>query len=400
MADSIDPPNVCVLTTSYPRYESDEAVVFMRRMVDEFSRQGLKGYVVVPLDSAEAKQEVQSNFKILRFDYGFLSKGALAFGAGIVPNLKANPFLITQVPTLLFKMTLAAWRLRASIGVMHANWLPSALSAYLASLLTGKPYIVTLRGEDVRLFRQKVLRILFFPCLWRAKAIVTVSKTFLREMQSYVSTKIHWIPNGVSVPSLSKSEVEGFARENSLDPRAKYLLFVGTLIPRKKVEVLIRLLTCPGLKDFSLLLCGRQSAQDYFEGLQQLAINTNCRERVHFVGQVAPEHVPYYQELATCYITASEFEGRSNSLQEALALGKVAFASDIEAHREVIEHQHSGFLFNPADLDGTAALIRGVLSDLELCQEVSQRAKFAMREYTWERCGKQYRELFESCIKK
>ena len=139
-------PRIAVLSTSYPRRSDDDAGVFVARLVSALSKEGATGTVLVPYDQNEPKSEIQGNFKIERYRYGVFSKGRLAFGSGILPNLRKDPTLIFQAPALIIQGARAAAKASKESDVMHCNWIVSALSGFLAKLITKKPYVVTARG--------------------------------------------------------------------------------------------------------------------------------------------------------------------------------------------------------------------------------------------------------------
>ena len=91
---------VCVLTTSYPRSSKDIAGVFVADAVGRLREAGLDLDVVSPAD--------------------FRHFG-IAFGAGIVQNLRAKPWLAFALPAFLLAYARAARRAARSADVVHAR---------------------------------------------------------------------------------------------------------------------------------------------------------------------------------------------------------------------------------------------------------------------------------------
>ena len=108
---------ICVLTTSYPRHSEDDASIFVQRMIRAMSKQDIAGFILVPRDSTEPQREQTGPFTVIRFSYSLFRKGALAFGGGIVPNMKRDPLLALQAPGLLFSMFWNAWKLRKQYDI-------------------------------------------------------------------------------------------------------------------------------------------------------------------------------------------------------------------------------------------------------------------------------------------
>ena len=120
---------VVVLTTSYPRHADDVAGTFVRDGVEALRAAGLEVVVVSP-----------ASFR----HYG------IAYGDGIVNNLRAAPWKALALPLFLLAYARAARRAARDADLVHAHWLPSALPA----LATGKPFVLQLWGSDVALARR------------------------------------------------------------------------------------------------------------------------------------------------------------------------------------------------------------------------------------------------------
>ena len=117
---------VVVLTTSYPRDAGDVAGTFVRDGVEALRDAGVEVRVVSP-----------ASFR----HYG------IAYGDGIVNNLRRAPWKALALPLFFLSFARAARRAARGADVVHAHWLPSALPA----LATGKPFVLQLWGSDVAL---------------------------------------------------------------------------------------------------------------------------------------------------------------------------------------------------------------------------------------------------------
>src|SRR6266540_2673350 len=139
---------VAVLTTSYPRGPSDTAGLFIADAVERLRARRVEAVVVSP-----------TSFR----HFG------LAYGAGIVGNLRARPWLALALPLFLIGFWRAARRAARTADVVHAHWLPSAA----VGLLTGRPVVAQVWGTDVELARR--LPWLARAVLRRARVVVAPS---------------------------------------------------------------------------------------------------------------------------------------------------------------------------------------------------------------------------------
>ncbi len=388
--------SVCVLTSSFPRHKGDEASLFVGRLVEAFSESGLRGVVICPRDDNELRHEPWGDFTVHRFQYGFLTKGSLAYGQGILTNIKHRPLCLLQVPLFLFQLFFQAWKTRREWEVVHANWIVCAIPAFMLSLCTGRSFVVTLRGVDMKLLRVPLLgRILGF-FLKKASHVVSVNLAFLSELERLHvvdMAKVSCIPNGASLESFTNEEREAFLQERGLVRDRRYILFVSRVIPLKRMELLIEALALQKNSDVELLLVGRVQP-DYGKRLEKLAESLGCKERVRFEGAVDAKEIALYHSVATLYATASSWEGRSNSLAEALVAGTPVVVSDIAGHSELVNNGVQGVLVSEQTPQGYAKAFDELLLDKELARRYTEAGKERMKALTWESTAQQYRALF------
>jgi hypothetical protein len=120
---------VCVLTTSYPRSAEDVAGRFVADAVARVEAAGVDVEVVSPA----------------RFRHF-----GIAYGSGIVNNLRAEPWRAALLPPFIAAYGRAARSAARDADLVHAHWLPSGLAALAAR----KPFVLQLWGTDVELARR------------------------------------------------------------------------------------------------------------------------------------------------------------------------------------------------------------------------------------------------------
>ena len=93
----------------------------------------------------------------------------IAYGDGIVNNLRRSPWKVLALPLFLASFAAAARRAARGADLVHAHWLPCAVPA----LATGKPIVLQLWGSDVALARR--VRPLARWLVRRAQVVVCAS---------------------------------------------------------------------------------------------------------------------------------------------------------------------------------------------------------------------------------
>jgi glycosyltransferase involved in cell wall biosynthesis len=145
------------------------------------------------------------------------------------------------------------------------------------------------------------------------------------------------------------------------------VLFVGRMIPNKKIEDLIRFfhayhaLFNPRSR---LLLVGAQSGfERYVAGLHRLAAALET-EHVHFLGHVSNEELVAFYDVADVFLCASEHEGFCVPIVEAFYKQVPVIAYAATAVPATMDG--AGILFEDKDPAHVAALIEAVVSNTPL----------------------------------
>ena len=216
----------------------------------------------------------------------------------------------------------------------------------------------------------------------RATAIVSDSEYSKRE----IVTRLNVNAAKVSVIPVA---LGGEFRPASLTASAKaryaigspYVLYVGNFNPHKNIPRLIRAFALlPGSvrSRHSLVLAG-----GYGEGrpeLARLAETLGLADRVIFAGRVDDADLPALYSGAAVYVVPSLAEGFGATALEAMACGAPVVASNRAALPEVVAD--AGLLFDPEHERELASLLRRVLSDPTLADDLRRRALARAGLYT------------------
>jgi len=263
------------------------------------------------------------------------------------------------------------------------------------------PTVATVQGLDWQRakwkgFASTVLQRAERSMVQNVDEIIVVSRDLQRYFASEYGRETRFVPNGVE--PVSAVEVPDWRALQSLGlERGEFILFVGRLVPEKRVEDLLR-----AFRDLStsrrLAIVGESSwTDDYVGRLRALAGDD---PRIVFTGFQSGDALEALFRGASAYVTPSELEGLPMSLLECMQYGTPAVVSDIPPHRELLEGVAGYDLFFPV---GDPAALRSqltrVLWDSARYQAVAHRAQRHVRlAHAWPAIAVRTEEIFRDAI--
>lgn len=175
---------------------------------------------------------------------------------------------------------------------------------------------------------------------------------------------------------------------------SQYLLFVGTLEPRKNLTTLLQayaLLRAEGCgKHLKLVVAGRRGwlYADIFDTVRTLALD----EEIIFTGFVDDEDLPDLYRGARLLVFPSLYEGFGLPILEAMASGVPVITSNLASMPEVAGD--AAVLVDAHDPKAIAESIAQVLAEDQLREALIQKGLARARCFTWESVAQKTLELY------
>jgi glycosyltransferase involved in cell wall biosynthesis len=328
---------VVVLTTSFPRHARDTAGRFVADAVERVRAAGVDVEVVSPAE--------------------FRHFG-IAYGAGVMGNLRREPWRWALVPGFLTSFARAARRAARDADLVHAHWLPSGAAA----LATGKPFVVQLWGSDVELARRapRVAR----AVLRRARAAVCPSNALADDAGRLGAREIAVIPSGVDLPP-----------EVGPEANPPEVLYAGRLSPEKGVLELVE-----AARGLNLVVAG----------------DGPLRAQVpEALGFVPPEELARLYARAAVVACPSHREGFGVACLEAMAHGRPVVASAVGGLLDLVVDGETGVHVPPGDVPALRAALERLLGDRELRRRMGEAGRRrAAERFSWDAVTRQTVELY------
>lgn len=206
--------------------------------------------------------------------------------------------------------------------------------------------------------------------------------------------EISVIPNGVQEPPQPDSSREEFCRQLNLPEHARLIMYVGRLATQKRIKDLIWAIQILRQADERayLLLIGDGPERDE---LELYAHDVESLSHIRFLGHRADAgRLLHHCDL---FWLASEFEGMSNSLMEAMSCGKPVIVSDIPPNRELVQHGQQGYLVNLGDSVGYSQYSARLFQDEQLASQLGAAGRTRMEsEFSIDRMVEQYATLLNT----
>lgn len=216
--------------------------------------------------------------------------------------------------------------------------------------------------------------------------------------QGIASEILRVIPNGVPPAPPATMPRDKFLEELELPAGARLIAAIGRLWPQKRFKDLIWAADILKIirDDFHLLIIG--------DGPQRMRLERFCDEvrvadRVHFLGHRGdvPGLMPHFDLLWV----ASDFEGMSNVIMEAMAAAVPVVATDIPGNRELVVHGQTGYLVPVGDRPAFTKYANQLFDEPDLAHRLGAAARQRMlTEFSVEKMVQAHAALYRELLRR
>ncbi len=268
--------------------------------------------------------------------------------------------------------------------------------AFSLPVLWGGPSVVTIFDlsflrypERLSASRRLYLRVVTRTSAQRARRVIAISESGRQEIHALLGVPLDKID--VALPGvdprfapLPGDEVERFRQQAGLPER--FILFVGTLEPRKNLNTLLRAYTrLPQRDKVKLVLAGAKGWQTgpLFALIEEL----NLLRDIQLPGYISSEDLPMWYNAAQVFVYPSVYEGFGLPLVEAMACGTPVIASDTTSLPEAVGAD--GILVPPMKVDAWTEALGHLLDDADARTDLARRGPLHAQQFTWMETARQ-----------
>ncbi len=167
-----------------------------------------------------------------------------------------------------------------------------------------------------------------------------------------------------------------------------YILFVGTLQPRKNLIRLIEAVTIlkkdSAYNNLKLVIVGKKGW--LYEEIFEKAKRSNLIKEIIFLDYIVEDDLPVLYQGASCFVLPSLYEGFGIPAVEAMACGCPVAVSNVSSLPEIVGE--AGITFDPLDVSDIAKNIHKLLTDKRLREEKIKKGLERAKLFDWQTCAK------------
>jgi glycosyltransferase involved in cell wall biosynthesis len=335
-------------------------------------------------------------------------------------RVPTRPFKNKYLQQLVISMRLC-WELfkrRSRYDVVHSlSTNPFFAPIFVLAKVLGKPVILdfTIMESAKKSVQARILDKIAFEFYRLSDAFVGVSIPLIHQLteRGLPSSKCHLIPVGIFLdtftppgPALRAQLREEFG----LIPNVCYLIFVGSFLERKGVDILIEMMTRLRQSESAihLIVVGkhefseryRQQVRDFAALWKKRICEYGLESYIHLTGEVGHRDIIYWLQASDIFVFPSRREGFPRVIVEAMAAELPCVCTPLDgAVYEIIEPDVNGIVVEEIEADAFARQVVCLASDPALRQRLGERSRQTVLNHFDERdFAASYRNLFEEVL--
>jgi len=264
--------------------------------------------------------------------------------------------------------------------------------AFVAPIAMRQPFVVTvydlsfLRYPDsFRPFNRWYLSTFTAYSVKRARAVIAISESTRQDVIHLLgkpAPQVHTIYCGTDEQfrPWPPAEIATFRAQHGLPDT--FVLYLGTLEPRKNLDGLIRAYAAWRAQEPTapmLIIAGGKGW--YYQEIFALVESLNLTPYIKFAGYVPQAELPLWYNAATVFVYPSHFEGFGLPVLEAMACGTPVITSNISSLPEVAGE--AARLVNPTDTAALTIALKELLGQADLRADMRARGLAQAAKFRW-----------------
>jgi len=236
-----------------------------------------------------------------------------------------------------------------------------------------------------------------FKNIHKVDAILTNSESTKKDIIKHLKIKtekifVTYLGADECFRPMNEAEVEPVLQKYKI--RKPYILFVGTLEPRKNVETLISAFDQLKAKHqilHQLVLVGQKGW--LYKNIFRAIESSPNKSDIRYTDYVPDIDLPALMNGAEVFVYPSFYEGFGLPVLEAMQCGAPVITSDISSMPEV--GGEACLYINPDSADELTKSIFEVINDAGLQKNLSEKGVERAKQFSWEKCARETLKVYE-----
>ncbi len=390
--------NVCIVTTSFPRWQGDFSGAMVWNLTRWLQRLGCRVKVVTQHYEACSTYDNMNEIEVFRFRYAWPARlECIGTTSGVIDDLRRSWLARLLSPFFLISFIRKVWQVSKGCQIIHVQWVPGILVALPTKYLRKLPIIVNSRTNPDTVSWKSIYKLL----LPRADYVVYNSVNTFRITERTINhphTSV--IGSGINIQQFLRPSANHKQTANSEILR---LIVVARLVEFKGIEYLIRALpTVQNAVNARLDIHGDGPMRLQ---LKKLVKELGLENAIFFHGETPHKQIPSELWKSDIFLLPSivdsfgRTEGFGAVILEAMASGLPVIASRVGGIPDII-NESNGILVEPKDVTAIANAIIFLAKNPKARHKLGLAARdWVVTHFSEDAICEQYKLIYNSVLK-
>jgi len=289
--------------------------------------------------------------------------------------------------------------------IVHTHTWYGHFAGYLAKVLYGVKFVATCHSlEPLRPWKVDQLGHGYEVSSWMEKTgiegadrVIAVSGLMKEDIVKYFGVaedRVEVIHNGIDLDTWRPKKLNPELKEK-YKIEDNYILFVGRPTPQKGMEHLIA-----AMDRIPCQLVMGATGADTKEYEDRMTADVEKKDNIVWIHELLEEdeYIQLYTD-ARAFICPSVYEPFGIINLEAMACGTPVVASAVGGILEVVMHEETGLLVEPANPKQIADAVNRLLDDRDMAVRLGEKGRKRVEEkFSWDYIAAQTKTMYESLV--
>lgn len=214
--------------------------------------------------------------------------------------------------------------------------------------------------------------------------VISVSENTARDLVSKLK---------VRNDKISVIHLAGFLKKNYFSKKSNYLLFVGTIEPRKNISLFLKAFSYSNIKNLKLIIVGKKGWGNI--DLDKLVRKYRVNNKVFYKNYVSDKELSKLYSKCYAVVLPSLYEGFGLPIVEALSFSKPLLTSSISSMPEIA--RKSALYIDPKNLYSIINKLK-MINSKKIYEKLQQNAYIENKKYSWKKSADMTLEVLKKVL--